>query len=326
MNEVNGNELAKVLWYYNQLNDLSELQKIVCPFHEDKNPSMLIDLGKGSFYCFGCNESGNAVKFVRLMEQKFGKCNDLQAQKKFAKILKSKECSNITVRHDQKRYNETSKQLYDEACDYYYGLSKVNWRSSDDPDVKAVKSYMLKRGFTSKALSAAGAKITYTRNYPIIFPMMDNGKFKGWVCRTTSKEVEAKRKYLYNKGFSRANTLVGDYGSKPFVFVVEGYMDRLKFVQFGENNVVALLGWRATANQIEKLKQAGVEWIICATDNDKYGKKGYAFLQKFFKVVRFCYLKGIKDPGDMNEELFRKMYNKTMKKFNALGGKRNGIT
>ena len=39
-----GEELAKVLWYYNLIpNTIILKQKIVCPFHEDMNPSMVID-------------------------------------------------------------------------------------------------------------------------------------------------------------------------------------------------------------------------------------------------------------------------------------------
>ena len=35
------NELAKVLWYYNLIpNVYEQVQKIVCPFHSDVNPSM----------------------------------------------------------------------------------------------------------------------------------------------------------------------------------------------------------------------------------------------------------------------------------------------
>lgn len=68
--------------------------------------------------------------------------------------------------------------------------------------------------------------------------MLDNGRFKGWVCRTNIPEVEQKRKYLYNKGFRRKVSLVGDYGDNEVLFVVEGFMDRLKFIQFGVDNVV----------------------------------------------------------------------------------------
>ena len=33
----------------------------VCPFHQDKNPSMKLDMG---FHCFGCGADGDAVDFV----------------------------------------------------------------------------------------------------------------------------------------------------------------------------------------------------------------------------------------------------------------------
>ena len=143
--------------------------------------------------------------------------------------------------------------------------------------------------------------------------MLDNGKFRGWVCRTMRKDIEAKRKYLYNEGFSRANTLVGNYGSEKYVFVVEGYMDRLKFIQYGIDNVVAILGWKMSAEQERKLKEKGITHVISALDNDECGRKGTKYLQTIFKVTRFTYLKGIKDPGEMSEEKFEKMYRRTMK-------------
>ena len=99
-------------------------------------------------------------------------------------------------------------------------------------------------------------------------------------------------------------------------------MDRLKFVQFGEDNVVAILGWKMSSDQIRKLKEKGVKTIISALDNDPCGRKGTAFLREHFNVVRFRYLKGIKDPGEMSEELFDKMYKKTMNDFRR---KNNGL-
>ena len=183
---------------------------------------------------------------------------------------------------------------------------------------------MMNRGFDLSTLNKCRAKITYNKSYPIIFPMLDNGKFKGWVCRTTDKEIEKKRKYLYNEGFKRARTLVGDYGHKDYVIVVEGYMDRLKFIQYGEENVVAILGWKMSAEQIEKLKKRNITKVISALDNDECGRKGTEYLKKFFEVTRFTYLKSIKDPGDMDEKSFKKMFERTMKKFIENGGNKNG--
>lgn len=316
---TSGEELAKVLWYYNLLpSTFSSSQKIVCPFHNDVNPSMIVNLKEGNWFCFGCGLSGDARTFVKILEKKHNKINDLQAYKKFLKILKSDKCSHINIKRVLTKNKPISRDLYNEAYDYYHGLKKIDWENSSDEDIESAKSYMIKRGFSPKALNLCKAKITYNKSYEIIFPMFDNKKFKGWVCRTTNKEIESKRKYLYNEGFSRATTLVGDYGKKDYVFVVEGYMDRLKFLQFNETNVVAILGWKMSQQQIQKLKENGVTKIISALDNDTHGRKGTKYLEQHFKVIRFKYLKGIKDPGDMTKELFNKMYSKTLKELEGV--------
>jgi DNA primase len=212
-----GNELAKVLHYYGLLEGESEF-KIVCPFHEDVNPSMKVDLADGSFFCFGCGASGNALKFVMLANKGL---DDLEACKKYYKILHSKKVRHIKVKHVVKA-KQTNEQALIIASDYYYGLKTIDWTKEDGPE----REYMRKRGFTAKTLNKCKAKLTYNKAYPIVFPMLDLHEFKGWVCRTNLKRIEQKRKYLYNEGFSRSNTLVGDYNSKVVV-LVEGYMDRL---------------------------------------------------------------------------------------------------
>lgn len=313
-----GVRLTKVLWYYNLIPNTTSLsQKIVCPFHEDVNPSMIVNLEDGSWFCFGCNLAGDAIKFVKLMEAQHNGLNDLQAYRKYLQILKSNKCSGIKLDRSLVKQKPLQRDLYNEAYDYYHGLRKVNWRQSGEPEVVSARDYMRKRGFSPRTLTKCCAKVTYNNNYGLIFPMLDNGKFKGWVCRTMIKSIEEKRKYLYNEGFSRATTLVGTYGTKDYVFVVEGYMDRLKFVQFGEDNVVAILGWKMSPQQIQKLKDKGITKVISALDNDDCGKKGTEFLKKHFEVTRFAYLKGVKDPGEMTQESFDKMFARTMRNFKS---------
>ena len=312
--------LAKVLWYYNLVYDVSSLhQKIVCPFHQDANPSLLANLADGSWYCFGCGLSGDAAKFVQLMEKKYNGLNDLQARKKYNQILKSDKVSDIHISAAIRAAQPKARDLYNEAYDYYHGLRTVNWLEDEEEEVLDARGYMERRGYEPETLQQVKAKVTYQYSYGLIFPITDNGKFRGWVSRTMHKEIEQKRKYLYNAGFSRATTLCGEYGSKKYVFVVEGYMDRLRFVQNGINNVVALLGWKMSAQQEKKLKDVGVTDIISVLDNDECGKKGTAYLRTIsgFQVTRWCFLKGIKDPGDMTEDNFWKMYYKTMSKYKA---------
>ena len=85
----------------------------------------------------------------------------------------------------------------------------------------------------------------------------------------------------------------------------------LKMRMFGIKNVAAVLGWRITEEQIQKLKAEGVTHIISALDNDECGRKGTAYLKKFFRVTRWQYLKSCKDPGEMNKKQFNLMYHRT---------------
>ena len=315
-----GEKLARVLMHYRMIPDAYSLQyKIVCPFHADQNPSMLVDLSDGRWFCFGCQKSGDAQGFVKLMEKQYHGLNDLQAYKVFQKILKSNEYSDIKInavtKAERKRHNA---QLYAEAYDYYHGLSKVDWRSKDLPDyMEQCRDYMLQRGFTSDTLNACGCRYTYQRNYELLFPMVDNGKFRGWVSRTRIPEVAEKRKYLYNDGFRRATTVVGEYRNCETVYVVEGYMDRLKLVQLGVSNAVAILGWKASNQQIAKLQEQGITHVISALDNDDCGRRGTEWLRKHFLVTRFRYLKGIKDPGDFTAETFERMNRRTLREFES---------
>jgi len=314
--EVGGEELGKVLFYYGLISDVNEVeQKIVCPFHEDYNPSMIVNLHDGKFFCFGCNKSGNAYDFVESVEQKKGNTG-LKVLKKFFEILKSDKVERLKVNTKMKTKKE-SEELYNMAYDYFYGLSKIDWKTSDLEEVNDSKAYMLKRGFTPNTLNKCGARVTFNKSYPIIFPMLDNGKFKGWVCRTNNPDIEKKRKYLYNGGFMRRTTLVGDYAGCKYVIIVEGYMDRLKFVQFGvEKGVCAILGWKMSQEQQKKLRDANVKYVISALDNDTCGRKGTEYLKTVFgedRVVRWQYLKGIKDCGETNKGMFFKMYDKTIK-------------
>jgi DNA primase len=40
----------------------------VCPFHKEKTPSFHVNPERGFYYCFGCHESGDAIKFVQRIE------------------------------------------------------------------------------------------------------------------------------------------------------------------------------------------------------------------------------------------------------------------
>lgn len=298
-----GKELAKVLIYYGLIADVvSSDFNIICPFHEDINPSMRICLDDGSFFCFGCGAKGNALDFVRKVHPEL---NELQACVLLEQILNSDEVKKLNVKYRKKR-RINNRQALNEAHDYYYGLRTVDWNNIHTKEEQEVLQYMKQRRFDARALNIAQCKTNYNIAYPFLFPILDNGEFKGWVGRTMNKYVEKKRKYLYNDGFRKRDTLCGNYEQNKIVFICEGFMDYLSLRTRGHiKNVVAILGWHISDEQVQKLKDKGVTTVVSALDNDKAGNKGTEYLKKFFHVIRFEYPEGVKDAGEMSEQELR---------------------
>jgi len=40
----------------------------LCPFHDERTPSFSVSADLGLYHCFGCGESGDAIRFVQHME------------------------------------------------------------------------------------------------------------------------------------------------------------------------------------------------------------------------------------------------------------------
>ena len=46
--------------------------KVLCPFHDDSEPSCSVNFAKRAFHCFACPAKGNVLEFVHQMENRNG--------------------------------------------------------------------------------------------------------------------------------------------------------------------------------------------------------------------------------------------------------------
>src|SRR6187399_3586355 len=60
--------IVQVIQEYVPLKRAGKTYKGLCPFHGEKTPSFHVDPERGFFHCFGCNASGDAIKFVQETE------------------------------------------------------------------------------------------------------------------------------------------------------------------------------------------------------------------------------------------------------------------
>jgi DNA primase len=83
----------------------------LCPFHKEKSPSFHVNAERGFYHCFGCHESGDAIKFVQNLEG----LDFIEAVRRVA------ERAGIEVElevndEERRRYNEARRKS-DEAFD-----------------------------------------------------------------------------------------------------------------------------------------------------------------------------------------------------------------
>ena len=122
--------------------------KVLCPFHDDKNPSLSINTEKSVYKCWSCGATGDYITFViekGLAANEDGQNNYVKALYYLAKI------NNIELEYDDavynKRYNETQtlkRNLFEInaiATTYYQQQLKL----------KKPLQYLEKRGISQEA-------------------------------------------------------------------------------------------------------------------------------------------------------------------------------
>jgi len=314
-----------------------------CPFHDDSNPSMAVNQEKQFFYCFVCQESGNAIHFIRRYEnlefvdaiealassagmtvpyennrlEKSKPSGLVEKAVKFYQANLNEKIAPKAVQYlkDRKITGATAKKFnIGYAQDKWDGL--LNHLGSDTPSKELDES-----GLFSKKDDRF-----YDRfRGRVIFPIRNiKGDFIAMGGRIID---EGEPKYLNSPEtsfFNKSNELFGLYEVKEqekniaSLIVVEGYMDVIGLYEHGIKNAVATLGTAVTPNHVSKIMRY-TNKIFFAFDGDLAGgKAAWKAVENTFPIIRedmnihFVFFEEGHDPDSYINEFGLKAFQKLL--------------
>ena len=298
--------LAKYIEHnWQPLKKIGSEYKTLCPFHDDKNPSLSVNDEKGLYYCYSCKAGGNLITFIK----EFKNYSSQEAIKEIENFFNIKiSVTNYNIPDDSNKKNKLFSvntliaELYNKfLLTNKSGAKAINYlksRGFDDEDIKenmigfAPDSWNFLSTFVKNKIEKleildelglvkkkenSNNFFDFFRNR-IIFPIKNRqGTIVGFAGRSidnsnpkylNSKEsiIFSKRKVLF--GIDKFNKLKG---KKPkFVLLVEGYTDVLMLNKIGFYNTVASMGTSLTLEHSNEIKKFS-DKIIINFDSDKAG-------------------------------------------------------
>jgi DNA primase len=276
----------------------------LCPFHDDKTPSLSVSPEKKIFHCFGCGASGNAITFLRRHKNlPFPEAVRLLAGK--ARIPmdtedKKRELSLFCLTKAQEEFTAQLRSLTYRSAVNYLTERGINQETQEEftlgyaGSVKDLIAALKKSGIKDKKipfgigiLKEKEQGVTCPFIGRIIFPLIDQrGTTVGFGGRAIDSSSHAK--YINSPDslvFNKRRVLFGLKQlriSNDTVLVVEGYFDVLTLHQAGFKSTVGLLGTELSAEQMRILESLARNAILIF-DGDPGGQ---AALLKCLKVPR----------------------------------------
>ena len=304
-----------------------------CPFHkggEEKNASMKIYEETGTFHCFTCKESGNAISFLRKHDNlDFIEAVELLAsyvgmeipkQEQKIETTKSKNINNLAA---EIYYSQLKENIDKRAISYLKerGISgetakffNLGYSNVKDPNLFS----KLSKEFSVNELTESGlfGKNENGDSYDrfrdrLMFPIRNiKGDCIAFGGRLLS-DKENQAKYLNSpetKLYKKKYELYGLYevrqnNKRPeSIFVVEGYMDVISLHQHGIKNAVASSGTAFTQEQLRKILNY-TNTIYIVFDGDEAGlKASWRTVENAMSILRedtrvnFIFLEDGEDP------------------------------
>ena len=297
----------------------------VCPFHNDKHPSMSISPSKGIYHCFSCKAGGDAIKFV----MEYEKLGYAEAIEKLASIynVSLEYTSNKSELKVDKKILENLNLHYktllyknSEALNYLKHRSitdsiiekwELGWAASSQNTLNLLQN----EGIEPKEALEVGAIKENENGYyasfinRITFPIYNHlGSLVGFGGRTISdnpaKYINSPQSQIFDKskifyGYDKAKSEI--YRSQSMV-ICEGYMDCIMLHAAGINNAVAVLGTALTQKHIPLIKRGDIK-VTLSFDSDAAGVNA-AFKSSKLLVEhqidgKVVLISGGKDPAEL---------------------------
>ena len=305
-----------------------------CPFHQETKPSFSINEDQGTFYCFGCQASGDIFDF-------YGRLNGLDFRETLAALAEEAGIQleayrpNPQARQERSQKRDMLKMHELAAAHFRSNLSLpsagicrdyieergitpelqekfgLGWSTDDWQDLG---NTLRRSGFNSDTAAECGlqSKNSSGRTYDrfrnrLMFPIRNlSGQaiaFGGRILPALARDDDAK--YINSSDspiYKKGEHLFGLFQARPSIAVkkniilTEGYMDVITLHQYGYTQAVGVLGTALTPDQIKRLSgfSSSLELMF---DGDNAGRKA-AFRSCEMLLTRGLSCKVILFPDD----------------------------
>jgi DNA primase len=332
----------KVTWDRTRSNPAQGDWWAPCPFHQEKTASFHVRDREGFYYCFGCQAKGDAISFLRELEN----MSFMEAVEALARDAGLE----LPARDPRAAEREAARKGLSEVMEQAARLWRMQLRQAQGaqareylagrglseatverfeigfaPDARrGLAEAMAAKGVPEDDLVRCGLLIrpedggrAYDRfRGRIMFPIRDGrGRCISFGGRALSPEARAKYlngpdtelfdkgRNLYNRHAAREAA-----GRAGRLIVAEGYMDVIALCAAGFDESVAPLGTAVTEEQLRLMWRMADEPVI-ALDGDAAGLRaarklaGRALpLLEPGKSLQFCLMPPGKDPDDLLRE------------------------
>lgn len=302
----------------------------LCPFHNEKTPSFTVYPATQSFYCFGCGAGGDAITFLKKIEN----LDYLDAVKTLAQragLQMPQEGFDDSLSKWRRRILEMNR----EAARFYHSVllspeGKVGYdyyigRALSAATINhfglgfapnqwdALLKHMRAKGYQPAELVDAGLARKGQKGYydnfrnRVMTPIID---VRGNVIAFGGRVLDDSKPKYINTGdtlvYKKTNELFALNFAKDSkedaLILCEGYMDVIAMHQAGFTNAVAGCGTALTTEQVRLISRYAKE-VILTYDADEAGQKALQKAMTLFDQtdvkVRIPALVGGKDPDEI---------------------------